>query len=172
LSPGRSAPQFAGDGDVAPAVAEPDRRGEIECALLAGGTPRRGLGHGPRRSEAEPALEEVVDQGVALGGIAAERIVADTFHSDELAAGQLGDQLAAAVGLDLVVVAVHDQHRATDAPVHRLADIERGRNGSRLDRLHQHRPVVSLAHSRPSSICLVECGSLKMCFTKCSAKSG
>jgi hypothetical protein len=47
------------------------------------------------------------------------------------------------MGLDLIVVAVDEQHRATDFAVHRLTDIERGRDIARFDRLDQRRPVGS-----------------------------
>ena len=56
--------QLAGDGDVAPPMAEADRRGEIErrSSRLA-----RGAAAACRRGDAEPAVEEIVDQRVALG---------------------------------------------------------------------------------------------------------
>ena len=60
--------QLARDGDVAAAMAEADRRREIERALLA----CRAWQRRPRgRRDAQPAIEKVVDQGVRLCRIAA-----------------------------------------------------------------------------------------------------
>ena len=92
LQVGMQLAQLAGDGDVAPAMAEADRRGEIERAFFAAAAR---LVRAAGRGDAKPPVEEVVDQRVALGGIAAERIVAAARDGDELAAGQLGHQLAA-----------------------------------------------------------------------------
>ena len=51
------------------------------------------------------------------------------FDRDELGAAHLGVRgLRAPMGLDLVVVAVDEQHRAADLAVHRLADVERGQD--------------------------------------------
>ena len=62
-----------------------------------------------RRGNAEPAVEEIDDQGVALCREAAERIVAAIRNSHQLGAGQLGDELCARHRVDLIVVAMDNQ---------------------------------------------------------------
>ena len=139
LQAGTELAQFAGDGDVAAPVAEADGRGQIERLLLARGAACLRPGRGPGRGDAQPAIEKVVDQGVALGGIAAERIVAAARDGYELAAGELGDELAAGMELDLVVVAMDRQYRTADLAVHRLGDVEFRQDGPRFHRPGQHR---------------------------------
>jgi hypothetical protein len=57
--------QFAGDRDVAPAMAEPDRRGEVEgLARPALPRPARRTGSG----DADATVEEIDDQRVRPGG--------------------------------------------------------------------------------------------------------
>src|SRR5687767_9192909 len=98
--------QFPCDGDVAPSVAEADRRGEVERPLVAFSA-RRCLAR--RRGKTEPAIEEVVDQRVAFGWITAERVVPATRDSHQLAARHLGGcGQRPRVRLDLVVVAMNE----------------------------------------------------------------
>ena len=109
---GRARAQLAGDREVAPGVAEPDRRGEEQrpppAARAAGtATPRRA--GGPRR------VDEVADQQVdrapapaAIGSVAA------AGEGDQLAAGPLGERDAASRSGASVLVAVDDEHRAAD----------------------------------------------------------
>src|ERR1700722_10960542 len=129
--------QFAGDGNVAAAVPEADRRGKVEHLLL----PRRAADRRLGRAEAQPAVEKVVDQSVALGGNAAERIVATISNGHELGAGELGHELAARMGLDLVVVAMDRQHRTADLAIHRLADVDRSHRGALFHWLDEPRTV-------------------------------
>ena len=127
--------QLARDGDVAPAVPQADRRGEVERLLcLARG--RRPLLAG--RRNAEPAIEEIVDQIVALGRKASERIVPAARNGEQLRSRQLGHHLGARMGLDLVVVAVDQQQWAADLAIHALAHVEVRRDRPCLDGLDQH----------------------------------
>src|SRR6185312_16726096 len=66
---------------------------------------------------------------------------ASAFHGHELAAAQLGDQLAARVRLDAVVIPMDGEQRTTDLAVHRLADLERRGKAAALDRAHECRAV-------------------------------
>src|SRR5258708_36342112 len=71
--------------------------------------------------------------------MAAERIVATVGDGLELAAAELGYKFAALMGLDLVVVAVDHQYGTVDLAIHRLGDVERGRDAPCLDGPDQHR---------------------------------
>ena len=93
----------------------------------------------------EPAIEEVGDQRIALGGKAAERIVAAACNRHELGAGQVRDGLRARMGLNTVIVAVDDQQGAADLAIHRLADIECGGIVRASTVLASTAPVVSAA---------------------------
>ena len=100
--------QLARDRDVAPRVAEPDRRGEVERALA----PRAAAHPGPRRARRR---EEVAQQPVHAHRVAGVREVPGALHHHQLAAGRLGHRAAARERPDAVVVAVQDEHRAGDA---------------------------------------------------------
>ena len=132
--------QFARDGDVAAAMAEADRRRKIEGALLACRAWQSALVAGA----AMPSLRsrKSLIRVFALCRIAAERVVATAFDRDQFRAGDLGVRgLRARIGLDLVVVAVDEQHRAADPAVHLLADVECGQDRARVHRLDQRRSV-------------------------------
>jgi hypothetical protein len=105
-------------------MSEADRRRQVERFF--------GLSHLPRplfrNRNAEPSIEEIDDQGIALGRNATERIVAASRNSHQLCVGNLRYCLRTPIGLDLIVVAVDHQHGTADLAIHRLADIERRRD--------------------------------------------
>ena len=72
---------------------------------------------------------------------------------------QLGHGLGPPMGLDLVVVAVQQQHRTTDLAIHRLADIERRRDSPRFHRLGQN-PAGGVA--RPGDAVLDLLGRMRL----------
>ncbi len=59
----------------------------------------------------------------------------------QLGAGHLGHAAGARDGLNAIVGAVNDEHRAADAAIHLLADVERRRDGARRRGVHQRRAV-------------------------------
>ncbi len=169
LQVGMQLAQFARDGDVAAAVPEADGGGEIE--RLLGFARRLGL---PSSGAGMPSLRsrKSMIRALHLAGKRPSGLWPPPGMVTSSAPVSSATSLRARIGLDLVVVAVDHQHRAADLAIHRLADVERRRDRARSTVLASTGPVVSLAHSMPSSICLVECGSEKMLRTKCSAKSG
>ena len=85
--------QLPRDSDVAAPVPEPDRRREIEHSLRFAGSQLARLLRG---ADAELAIEEIDDQGVALGRKAAQRIVTAARNGHELGTGDISDELARA----------------------------------------------------------------------------
>src|SRR5262245_11779799 len=79
--------QLARDGDVAAAMTKADRRGEVECALLACAARRAFT---CRRADGEPAIEEIVDQRVRLCRISPESVMSTAPDHDELRAFNRG----------------------------------------------------------------------------------
>ena len=88
LEPGHLPAQLVRDRDVAPGVAEADRRRDEQRAL--GAVVRRASSVAPRRAAAGDALGELAQQQVDLHRVARLRRVARALEPDELAAGQLG----------------------------------------------------------------------------------
>ena len=146
--------QLAGDGDVAPGVAEADRRGQVERALAAGrGRASSVRGAAPRRGE-------VAQQQVDPHRVARVRAVAGALEHDELAAGHARRAAARASGRDGVIVAV--DARAPDSapagtalPFAGVVDLPPSSVCTSVS------GVVSSPQPTQSSICLVECGSEK-----------
>ena len=128
--------QLARDGDVAAPVPEADRRGEIERLL---GLARRSGRLLAGRGNAEPAIEEIVDQRrCTWPGMRPSGLWPPPAMVTSSAPVMLGHGLRARIGLDLVVVAMDHQQRAADLAIHRLADVERRRDRACLHRLDQH----------------------------------
>ncbi len=86
LEVGVQLPQLLGDRDVAPSVAEPDRRGDVERAPTPAERPRPRLHLRRRRHD---RLGELAHQPVHLHRVTRLREVADAFHCDEGPAGVL-----------------------------------------------------------------------------------
>ena len=101
--------QLAGDGDVAPRVAEPDRRRQVERALRPPAPARPARRRGRRRGE-------VAQQEVDADGIARVRAVPGALHRNERPAGHVRELLADDRGPDRVVGAVDDEHGTRNAP--------------------------------------------------------
>ena len=149
--------QLIGDGEIAPRVPESDRRGEVSTRFgrFSGLVQSGGWA---RRFRAE-AADEVPDRVVDHDGLAGHRDVPGTFQRQQLAAGELGDPLAARERLTAVAGPVDDQDRAAHLADERLGLLAGGRH-QRPVVVQQHRLRADL--QRPadaSSYCLVECGS-------------
>ena len=162
--------QLGGDGDVAPGVAEPDRRREVQRPLRAAGGTHPACGV-RRRSGGSVSTNSSISR-LTRTGSRAVRAVAAAVDGDERAAGELGEGAPVGVRADAVVVAVDDEHRAA----HPLAQRRRKLSGrTALERRRRCRPASSASISRPqptqSSICLVECGSVNIWPKKNSRKS-
>ncbi len=106
---GDASAQRVGDRDVAPRVAETDRRRDEQRpprtragANPAGGTRRRSV----------HLVGERTDQAVDANRVTRLRPMPGAFEGDQPAAGQLGDPRAALPGGDPVAVAVDHEHRA------------------------------------------------------------
>jgi hypothetical protein len=108
----RAPAQLVGDGDVAPRVSQPDRRGHVEGSPLARSPARPGAG--PRRRTAAP-LRERAQQQVDRHRIACRWCVARALDADELGAGQLRNPRTPVRRVDAVAAAVDHEHRAADA---------------------------------------------------------
>ncbi len=124
--------QLAGDRDVAPGVAEPDRRGDVERALAA---PERAA---PARRRLRPlvdALGEVAHQVVDAHGVAGVRAVADALELDQLGPGALGERRPA-VGRDQVVLVALDDEQRTAQPIEQVVH-RRVVEPGRVDRVRQ-----------------------------------
>ena len=135
-----------GDRDVAPRVAEPDRRGDVERALGAGWRPRPG-----RRSAPAPRrrVDEVAQEQVDLHRVADVR--AWPAPSSVTSAPPVASASAAPArcGLDRVAVAVDHEHRAAHARA-QLADVvvASASAGRHLRRRRSASPASSRAPSR------------------------
>ena len=158
LEVGMQRAQLARDRDVAPGVAEPDRGGDVERALVA---PDRAA---PARPAAAAARRRARRSRAAAWlnahRVAGVRAVAGALELDQLGAGALGERRAA-VGRDQVVlVALDDEQRAAQ-PAEQLAHRRARRARARRSCSASVSGVVSSAQPMESSICLVECGSGK-----------
>ncbi len=124
-------PQLGGDGQVAPDVAEPDRRADVQRPFAA--VPAPGPGLPRRRPWAAQRRGEVADQQVGPDRIAHRRAMPAAVDRHQPAAGPAGQRHAGVVGHDPVFVAVHDQDRAAHLPAGglgvRRGDAGRGRKG-------------------------------------------
>ena len=134
LEAGNAAAQLAGDRDVAPGVAEADRRRHEQRA--PGPRPRTRPRPAPRRRRRE-ASGEVVDQPVDEHRVAGHRDVPGAGEQDVLRAGQLGHQVPALGGLAVVAVALDHEHGAAHAAAQRLGLLLR--RADRVRVLHQQR---------------------------------
>ena len=136
LQAGHERAQLTRDRDVAPRVAEADRRGHEERAAGPRGRPRPA----PRRGgSAEHARRELVDQDVHLDRVARDRRVARSLHHHQLAAGELGDPAAALDRRDPVAVPVDREHGAADAGQQPLRLLARDPRRRRVHRVLEHR---------------------------------
>ena len=111
--------QLVGDREVAPGVAEPDRRGEVERPLAAGAAPRDPacgpVGRGLHR------VDELLDQVVDADRVAGVRAVPDALEQDQRRRRSARRAAAPIVGrADLVVGAV-DDHAPGTAPARTAA---------------------------------------------------
>jgi hypothetical protein len=109
LKAGVELPQLARDREIAPAMAEADRRRQVERAL---GGPANRLGSRRRRGgNAAQAIDELHDQKVDLGRDAPFGTVPRAGDLDEFAAAKLCQETATLDRLDLVLGPVDQQHR-------------------------------------------------------------
>ncbi len=122
------APELARDRDVAPGVAEADRRRDEQGAPWPGGGRRQ---RAPPRTQRFEASGEVVDQPVHQHGLACVGKVAGAGDADVLRAHQLGEGEAALERLAVVAVALDDEHRAAHAAAG-LLDLLPARGGRLL----------------------------------------
>src|SRR3954451_19781104 len=96
--------EFSRDGDVAAPVAEANWGREIEDFLATARPPAEPL----RTRNAEPAVQKICDQRVALCRIPAKRIVAATLERDEFGTSVLRHCQGATVRLDLIIITMND----------------------------------------------------------------
>ena len=97
------------DRDVAPSVAEPDRRRDVERAPTARLPPAAIAARRHRRSD---RLGELAQELVDLHGVAHQREVTRTLERDERPTRRVGERNTPRVRLDPVTVSVDDQHGA------------------------------------------------------------
>ena len=119
LEVGVELPQLVGDRGVPLGVAEADRRGDVEGALAAGLAAHPAAGGRRRR-------DEVAKQVVHLHRIACLREVPRALERDELPARRLGERQTARVRVELVLVAVQDEHRTANT-LAELPEVDAGR---------------------------------------------
>ena len=117
--PGTLPAQLVGDGDVAPGVAEPDRRGHEQRALRRGRAPRVQRRARRRRRGATRSTNARISR-LTRTGSRPSGAWPGALDAHELAAGQRGEPLGRARRRDPVVGAVDDEHRAADAAAQRL----------------------------------------------------
>ena len=164
LEVGMQVAQLAGDRDVAPGVAEADRRRDVERALAAAAAARPA----PRR---RPRRDEVAQQQVDPDRVARVRAVPGALERDERR--RRSPPRAA-------------RRRRTAGPRRRVPWMtSTGHGSARTARANssasfsarpswvsdQRLGVVSSPQPTQSSSCLVECGSVKNCEKKNSRKS-
>ena len=123
--------------------------------------------------DAQPSIDKVVDQGVRLCRMPPERVMTAAFDRDELRAAHLGVRgLARPWGW---IWSLSPWMNSTGQRILRYISSLTS-NPGRMPRaatvLSSVGPLVSVAQPIPSSICLVECGSLQRLRMKNSAKSG
>ena len=156
---GWSVAQLVGDRDVAPRVAEPDRRGDVERALRPARAARPGRG-GRRTASAPPAGGPATSrmQQVDAHRVAGVRSVAAALELDGGAPGS-ATAVRAGLGRDRRRCPGH-QRRASDAPAV-LAAASRSRPCRRPVAERASRRRSRAPQPTASSICFVECGSVK-----------
>ena len=145
--PGDERAELARDRDVAPRVAEADRRGHQEGPPAA---PRRPRPAPLRRGRGtEHARGEIVDQRVDPYGVARGRDLARSLEHHQLPTGQLGDAPAPLERRDAVEVAVDRQDRAAHGGHERLGLLARLVARRRVHRAFEHRApgVEAPAHA-------------------------
>ena len=132
--------QLARDGDVAAAVAEADRRRQIE--RLSWPATRVSLQRAALAGAGMPSLRsrKSLIRSLHLAGKRPSGLCPPPGMVTSSAPVSSATACAAGVGLDAVVVAVDHQHGAADLAIHGFADVERRRNRPRLHGLGQHRP--------------------------------
>ena len=157
--------QLVGDRDVAPRVAEPDRRRDVQRALAAA------TGRAPSGRRAAAARRSRAASRFTFTGSRACGAWPEPSSADQRAAGQLRERGARRVRADRVVerrgsrAPGSGRARASSprGPPRRAPAPSCGRD-QRLRRRLEPQPTQS-------SICLVECGSVKICEKKNSRKS-
>ena len=132
--PGVEPAELLHDREVAPGVAEADRRGDVERPLRPGDCATPGLW----LLRAAPArIREVGEEQVEPDRVARVRAVSGSFHRDEPAAGRGREGGAAVGGNEGVLVALDHEHGAADAG-HQLVRgrlVESGRPHRELERV-------------------------------------
>ena len=152
-------PQLIGDGQVAAGVTESDGRGDVEHPL--GPVQRPGPGAPDRccRLRGTEAVRELLDRMVDDDGLPGLRQVPGALQGQQLAAGELGDPLAALERLAAVLLPVHDQDRAAHLAQQRLGLLP-GRRRNRSGVVQQHRLRADL--HRPADAVFMLLGGMRL----------
>ena len=146
--------QLVGDRDVAPGVAEADRRRDVQRALgPAHGAPP----HSRRTRPVEDALREVAQHQVEGNRVASVRAVAGPGELDELGARQLGEDGAPVRRDQQVLVALHHEQRAAN-----LLEQAEYRLAVELGRIHRQRQRVGSRVEAPGDRVLERPGRVRL----------
>ncbi len=128
------AAQFVGDRHVAPGMAEPDGRGQVEDAPAPVDRPRPAATWAGRCELHDKVTDRLIDDD----WLTRLRQMSRAGKGKVLAAGDLSEALTALVRLAAVAVAVDCQYRATHATEHGLRVLLASR-GNRAGVVHDHR---------------------------------
>ena len=131
---------------------------------------RLGRATGPRPRRRRPRLDEVTQDQVHLHRIAGLWVVARALERGQLGAQELGQRRAGRVCADRVLGPV-DHERSSADPRRQLHVLRASIERRGEDRRASVSGSVSRPHPTPSSICLVECGSVKIWPKKNPRKS-